>query len=259
MSIPTKDFYDELQKIYDIFNEKLFGRSLPNCLITVQRQKRVMGYFSSHRWVNNDGIKVHELALNPAYFTSCNFIEVFQTMVHEMCHLWQFEHGTPSRRSYHNKEWSDKMVSVGLIPSSTGAPGGNKTGQNMNDYPEKNGLFEKVCIELYKNGLFVKLFDRFPEARKINSITNNNNDICISHNIDDDVVSDEDALKNLYTIVSEVVVDIIPIEEVRAAAANKQKAKYTCTKCFSSVWGKNGLNLRCNNCQIDLICQNDIF
>ena len=249
MSIPTEDFYDDLQKIYNIFNEKLFADKLPNCLITVQRQKRVMGYFSSHRWVSNDGIKVHELALNPAYFTSCNFIEVFQTMVHEMCHLWQFEHGKPSRKSYHNKEWADKMESVGLIPSSTGAPGGKKTGQNMNDYPLKSGLFERICIELYKNGLFVKWFDRFPEGRKMN-ISTNYNDIETDHNNDNDI-NDEDILKNLYTVVSEVVSDIVSLEEMRINAINKQKAKYTCKSCGTNVWGKNGLNLRCNDCNVD--------
>lgn len=249
MSIPTEDFYDDLQKIYDIFNEKLFASSLPNCLITVQRQKRVMGYFSSHRWVSNDGIKVHELALNPTYFTNCNFIEVFQTMVHEMCHLWQFEYGKSSRRSYHNKEWANKMESIGLIPSSTGAPGGKKTGQNMNDYPQKNGLFERICIELYKNGLFVKWFDRFPEMRKANT------NIVISYDDTDEDYNntDEDILKNLYTVVSEVLPDIIPLEEVIISAVAKQKTKYVCNGCGSAVWGKDKLDLKCNSCNLNLV------
>ena len=248
MSIPTEDFYNDLQKIYDIFNEKLFAKTLPNCLITVQRQKRVMGYFSSHRWVNEDGIKLHELALNPAYFTSCNFIEVFQTIVHEMCHLWQFEYGKVSRRSYHNKEWASKMESVGLIPSSTGTPGGKKTGQNMNDYPLKNGLFENICIDLYKKGLFVKWFDRFPEVQKINTNSINHSEIEDDHNFVNE--TDEEILKNLYTVVSEIVCDIVPLEE-RENAINKQKAKYTCKNCGANVWGKNGLNLRCNDCNVD--------
>jgi len=48
-------------------------------------------------------------------------------------------------------------------------------------------------------------------------------------------------------------------DEIRENAINKQKAKYTCKSCDANVWGKNGLNLRCNNCKIDLICQIDIF
>ncbi|MDD5406946.1 MAG: SprT-like domain-containing protein [Sulfurovaceae bacterium] len=253
-TIPTAEFYDILQKIYHIFNEKLFEGTLPNCLITVQRKKSVMGYFSSHRWVSNDGIKIHELALNPAYFTSCNFIEVFQTMVHEMCHLWQFEHGKPSRRSYHNKEWAQKMESIGLIPSSTGVPGGSKTGQNMNDYPQKNGLFERVCIELYKNGLFVKWFDRFPEVHKV--IKNQNVDLYEfdDENIDDPALlglNDNEILQNLYTVVSNMVSDIVPIDEIQAAAKAKQKTKYICNSCGAAVWGRDNLNIKCNSCNID--------
>lgn len=146
--IPTAEFYEELQKIYQFFNVELFNNELPNCLITVQRKKRVMGYFSPNRWVDDKENKIHELALNPSYFASCNFIEVFQTIVHEMCHLWQFECGKPSRRTYHNKEWADKMESIGLIPSSTGKVGGKKTGQSMNDYPEK-GEFLKIYVSNY--------------------------------------------------------------------------------------------------------------
>ena len=55
-------------------------------------------------------------------------------MIHEQCHVWQYHFGTPSRRSYHDREWASKMESLGLIPSSTGFPGGNKTGQKMDDY-----------------------------------------------------------------------------------------------------------------------------
>jgi len=41
------------------------------------------------------------------------------------------------------------MESLGLVPSSTGAPGGKKTGQKMNDYPLKNGIFEKVLRRMH--------------------------------------------------------------------------------------------------------------
>jgi hypothetical protein len=61
-----------------------------------------------------------------------------------MVHLWQQEFGTPSRRAYHNKEWAHKMEIVGLIPSHTGEPGGNRTGQNMTHYIEDGGGFERA-------------------------------------------------------------------------------------------------------------------
>lgn len=251
-TIPTSEFYEVLQKIYQLFNRELFESELPNCLITVQRKHNVMGYFSSNRWVNVNGIKIHELALNPSYFSSCNFIEVFQTIVHEMCHLWQYECGTPSRRAYHNKEWARKMESVGLIPSSTGRPGGNKTGQEMNDYPEKGGKFETICIKLFQDGLFIKWFDRFPNKIIYQSpYTQEQEDQEIKEDTNDQI------LENLYTVVSEVVNDIIPIEEVRAMSTYKLKTKYTCPGCRSSVWGKPNLDLKCNSCEVDFIASNN--
>ena len=249
-TIPTADFYDLLQEVYNIFNTELFNKELPNCLITVQRKNKVMGYFSSNRWIDEAGQKIHELALNPTYFTTCNFIEVFQTMVHEMCHLWQFEKGKPSRRSYHNKEWARKMESIGLIPSSTGKFGGKRTGQSMNDYPDKGGLFEKVCIQLYKKGLFIKWFDRFPAVSHVDNV-----DISSSFGKDEDlhnfIEEDEIILQSLYTNVSEVITGTVSIKEMEMAVKQKQKTKYSCSGCESSLWGKPNLDIRCNACQIN--------
>src|SRR5699024_9851145 len=46
MMKPTSEAYDELQIAYDHFNEHLFNNALPQCLITLQREKRTYGYFS---------------------------------------------------------------------------------------------------------------------------------------------------------------------------------------------------------------------
>ncbi|MCR1812117.1 SprT-like domain-containing protein [Sulfurospirillum sp. hDNRA2] len=253
-TIPTSEFYEVLQEIYQLFNKELFENTLPNCLITVQRKNNVMGYFSSERWVNNKGVKIHELALNPSYFSSCNFIEVFQTIVHEMCHLWQYEHGTPSRKTYHNKEWADKMESLGLMPSSTGLPGGSKTGQSMNDYPIKGGTFEKLCIKLFQDGLFIKWFDRFPN-KLMSQIPFSQNQETQDQEIRED--TNDQILENLYTVVSHVINDIVPIEEVKAMSQSKLKTKYTCAGCGASVWGKANLDLKCNSCEIDFMVSND--
>lgn len=39
------------------------------------------------------------------------------------------------------KEWADKMQSIGLIPSSSGEPGGKRTGDKMADFPAEDGKF----------------------------------------------------------------------------------------------------------------------
>ena len=129
---PTKEVYDELQHAYDHFNRRLFGGELPTCVITLQRENpRTYGYFSSKRFGHVDGGTTDEIALNPTFFAVVPLVETMQTLVHEMCHLWQEHFGDPGRRKYHNGEWADKMESIGLIPSSTGQPGGKRTGERM--------------------------------------------------------------------------------------------------------------------------------
>ena len=44
----------------------------------------------------------------------------------------------------HNKQWAEKMKSLGLMPSHTGLTGGKKTGQKMKHYPIPDGLFLKI-------------------------------------------------------------------------------------------------------------------
>ncbi len=85
----------------------------------------------------------HEISLTPTtlYRTPQ---EIFSTLVHEMCHLWQWDFGNPSRNGYHNKEWAAKMREVGLIPSDTGQLGGKETGQKMTHYIEWEGRCQQA-------------------------------------------------------------------------------------------------------------------
>src|ERR1035441_2328733 len=78
--------------------------------------------------------------------------EILSTFVHEMAHLWQFASASPSRGGYHNREWANKMESIGLAPSNTGFPGGKRTGQQMTHYIMPNGPFEKACRALLELG-----------------------------------------------------------------------------------------------------------
>jgi len=71
--------------------------------------------------------RLHELSINPEILCM-DLIEVYSTLVHEQCHIWQYTHGNPSRPGYHNKEFAEQMISVGLMPSTTGAPGGKTVG-----------------------------------------------------------------------------------------------------------------------------------
>ncbi|MET2832277.1 SprT-like domain-containing protein [Mesorhizobium shangrilense] len=129
---PTKKPYSGLDHAYAVFNAELFGDELPSYLISIQRVKKAYGYFAGGRFGSKDGAFVtDEIALNPSHFSVRPTEQTLSTLVHEMVHLWQHHFGKPSRGGYHNREWAEKMHSVGLAPSSTGEPGGNETGQRV--------------------------------------------------------------------------------------------------------------------------------
>lgn len=159
---PTEQAYEELQTAFDYFNQELFDGKLPACLITLQRKSRTRGYFSAERFVSRDGDKVDEIAMNPEFFAINSVEETLSTLVHEMVHLFQHHCGKPSRRRYHNEEWADYMEKIGLPPSSTGEPGGNRTGEKVSHYIQPGGDFDRACEELLTNEYRLSWMDRFP-------------------------------------------------------------------------------------------------
>lgn len=150
----TIDEYTEFEGAYDWFNRELFRGKLPPCLMTLQRKARSHGYFAHDRFGHRRDAwaSTHELALNPDTFVGRSDKDILSTLVHEMVHCWQRHFGTPSRTGYHNKEWAVQMVSIGLMPSDTGAPGGKQTGQHISHYIMAHGLFDQAAETLLATG-----------------------------------------------------------------------------------------------------------
>jgi predicted SprT family Zn-dependent metalloprotease len=239
-SSPSRDLYDAIEKMFNHFNSSLFDNSLPSVVITMQKQKNVMGYFSPFSWVSSqDQKKYHEIAINPEYIATFPLVEVLQTLTHELCHAYQTCFGKPSRTGYHNKEWSEKMLSIGLIPSTTGKPGGKKVGQKMSDYPEPNGRFIKACEELV-----LQNNAKFPIVA-ISGVVNSGD----SESLD---MSNEVVQSILEMPVCEALGIEITITEKKKV---KQKTKYSCGKCKVNVWGKNNLNIICADCKTPFVAQ----
>lgn len=247
---PTDEFYGLLTRAFDHFNQALFESQLPGCLLTVQREKNTMGYFSAERWADSRGRRTHEIAVNPAYFARHKLIEVLQTLVHEQCHLWQCEFGKPSRAGYHNSEWAAKMESIGLMPSHNGAVNGRKTGQTMSDYPLKGGRFIQACKSLIAQGYQLSWIDRFAAVRQSCQSRCTDADLIESDNIEEAVIGEI-----LNTRVSEIVSDIEPIDTTAEQKSAKAKTKYSCERCATNLWGKPGLNIVCGDCNLAFVQQ----
>lgn len=158
----TQEVYQELQSVYDIYNETLFNGELPGALLVITRKRNSKGFFSPARYANKDGALADEIALNPAFFLVRSVEEVLSTLVHEMCHQWQFHFGIDVKSGYHNKEFSLKMESVGLITSVTGYPGGDRVGERMTHYIAEAGPFITTTRELLKKRFGILWYDRYP-------------------------------------------------------------------------------------------------
>ncbi len=158
--------YTSLDAAYDHFNRELFKGQLPPCLITMQRHKGAYGYFSGGRFAatSNPQEVTDEIALNPSHFAGRTPEQTLSTLVHEMAHLWQHHFGTPSRRTYHNREWAKKMEEIGLVATHSGQPGGKATGQRMTHYIRTDGPFDRACTSFLATGAVILYHDRAGEG-----------------------------------------------------------------------------------------------
>jgi predicted SprT family Zn-dependent metalloprotease len=149
--------YADWSAAYCHFNDALFDGQLPVVAFTWQRHAKARGYASMNRFAGRDGAAPsHELAMNPDHFLRRSDLDTLSTLVHEQCHIWQYCHGKPSRKGHHNVEWGTVMERVGLMPSSTGEPGGKRTGQKMTHYVIEGGPFALAAAELLATGWRIK-------------------------------------------------------------------------------------------------------
>lgn len=236
---PTADLYGQLQGLADHFNRTLFDGRLPRTIITLQRSAHTAGHFSESRWRHVSGELVGELALNPTYFAHRPLLALCQTVVHELCHLWQQIDGSASRPGYHNRAWADRMEQIGLMPSSTGLPGGARTGQRMADYPMHGGAFLRACEELVTTGFALNWVDLGQLSTTARRSIPDTDDGVAGHISDRLLIP----LRELFPIVD------VPFE--RRINSRKVKAKYQCPTCFAKVWGKPGLAITCGECRTD--------
>lgn len=265
---PTKELYQSLQIAYDFFNKSLFENQLPEVIFTVQRKSGTMGFFAPKRWGNLSGQECHEIAMNPSYVANSRLIEVMKTLVHEMCHCWQFTFGKPSRKAYHNKEWAMKMMKVGLMPSSTGEPGGAITGQFMSDYVIDGGPFLKAFLELKDaNNFQLSWIDRFALPRLteplISPVMNENSttEKCASGSynttdvtvmmFDRETEGEQEVSVEPYYDQETTYLDGMPdFFSEQPPSTKKNKSRYVCG-CNNRVYGRAGLQLTCKVCGQD--------
>lgn len=228
---PTTSQFNALLGAYNYFNKRLFKGKLPNVILNLSRQNQAAGFVAPFRWrsaTKQAGEKgtLHELSINPEILLMPPEY-VYGTLVHEQVHIWQHEYGKPSRTGYHNQQWARKMEAIGLMPSSTGRPGGKKTGQQMSDYPIKDGPFMVALKEMPK-----EFFLPF-------------------------VSTEGDYLSGLAMFIAEMD-QLGQLEDgqegmgrprmPKRPKSEKSKTTYVCGSCDMKVWGKPNLAVSCMDC-----------
>lgn len=109
-----------LNNTFDFINDKFFANELQKVVITVQadEKNKAYGWFSLKKvWKENaDDIGAHEINIS-AQFLNRPLIDICETMLHEMCHLYASQNNLKdcSRSgTYHNKLFKQIAETHGL-------------------------------------------------------------------------------------------------------------------------------------------------
>lgn len=135
---------------------------MPDCLLTLQRRHNTRGYTSPAKFESRKSKKkiLDEIAINPAAMPEMTDAAILATLALKMCRIWQIHFGEPGRGRYINKELADRMESIGLISSSTGKPGGKRTGQHTGGYVKSGGPLDVLIKQILKGGWQFEFQDR---------------------------------------------------------------------------------------------------
>ncbi|MBP5977255.1 hypothetical protein HW132_32170 [Brasilonema sp. CT11] len=116
---PNLELWGSYQLAFEHFNERLFDKQLPECILTFGCRGACNGIFKAKAWSREGNTlrqqkMFHEISLNPKLLKQTND-QIFQTLARQMVHLWQQIYGTPPGLSdYCNMEFTGKMAQVGL-------------------------------------------------------------------------------------------------------------------------------------------------
>ena len=227
---PTEEAYSDILLAFAWFNDRLFEGQLSAPMITFARKPRMLGAFCPRRFESKSGIIAHEIILNPHYLSQREDFESLSTLVHEMAHQWREDFGPESargrtrRNGYHDEAWAACMERLGLMPSSTGEPGGKRTGSRVSHFIVEGGRFDRAARGLIARGFVIRWHERIaPAASKGRT--------------------HEPGLEP-------------ETSQAAKGRRSKDRLKFTCPDCGLNAWAKPSAQLKCCPCNQILKSQN---
>jgi hypothetical protein len=202
--------------MYAHFNRELFAGELPAVFLNFSRHSGAVGFYAPERWrlVAGD-LTAHEISLNPSHLGMRTARETASTLVHEMCH-WQYTFGRVRengkrgpRMGYHDREWAEKMVSVGLQPIDPA------TGEDKMSAP-------RLTHRIIDGGAFGRTFETLPAEALLPWS-------CAELTARGKRAGGAGG------------------EGEGSAPKSRNKVKFCCPSCGANAWGKPGLRLLCDD------------
>ncbi len=121
----------------DQMRAEFFGGQVPEVVLSFDvTDRRTLGHYHLRR----TGMGVRwALNLNPIHLARPVF-DVLATLLHELAHAWQHEHGTPSKPPHHNREFRDRCEAFGIPTDEGGHDHGVRPGTPFEDYCKRHGI-----------------------------------------------------------------------------------------------------------------------
>lgn len=266
-SDPTKDTYEELNRAYEFFNERLFESKLPKCMITLRAKGMVLGYYSRKRFVHPDGRISAEIALNPEASAYRSVVQCLSTLVHEQVHLYQDHLGLSPRRGYHDTWFANEMQRIGLQTTDTGYPGGRTVGQKMTHYIIPGGPFELAARDLLSGGFKAVWFDAFISIVDYGYNANDPDPATKPVKPADKGSAIERASRTMTNLAAieklrkrdwqdgdkpAILDNLDKIHLRQPKKSDASKTKFRCTKCGAQAWAKDTILLKCGACDLKM-------
>ncbi len=112
------DFAKTLYQWTDIFNIEFFkDQPVPVPALSFEKTKvKTLGHYVPGR--NSIGVR-ETICINLVHLDRPVW-DILATLLHEMCHSWQASYGKPSNSWFHNKEFRQKMLEMGIVVNGKG-------------------------------------------------------------------------------------------------------------------------------------------
>ena len=121
----------------DQMRAELYDGKVPEVVLSFDvTDRRTLGHYHLMR----TGLGVRwAINLNPVHFARPLY-QVLATLLHELAHAWQHEHGAPSKPPHHNREFRDRCEAFGIPTDEGGHDLGVRHGTPFEDYCRRHGV-----------------------------------------------------------------------------------------------------------------------